>query len=283
LQTSSPDTSLLRLPLARRFLLCSLRLPPPLTAGAGPRAPPPAAAHVHASSPLDPDLISLPWWPCAHAPRRPEPSPAATSSSPWIAPCRALTSSLSHAAAPLQHLRAVLLLPSLNFEHPSHISPPPSSSAPAAHGTPVGSPHQLTPTPINTCTSFLVTCSCSTTNCSPPISTRTSSPTKHRRHHLRPHRGQLALSLSTPPRYPSQHHIIPVKLPDPSSDSLVHHYASPTLAGVLPRRRRLCLRRSPLIQHVFFQLMVPTRSPCLTEAHAQVGCRCSPPELRRRR
>jgi hypothetical protein len=82
---------------------------------------------------------------------------------------------------------------------------------------------------------------------------------------------------------PSQHHIIPVKLPDPSSDSLVHHCASPTLAGVLPRRRCLCLRRSPLIQHVFFQLMVPTRSPCLTEAHAQVGYRRSPPELRRRR
>jgi hypothetical protein len=123
LQTSPPDTSLLRLPLAPPLPSSCSALPPPLTAGTKPRAPPPAAAHVHSSSPLDPDLISLPWWPRARAPRRPEPSPAATSSSPWIAPCRALTSSLSRAAAPLQHLRAVLLLPATNFEHPSHIFP----------------------------------------------------------------------------------------------------------------------------------------------------------------
>jgi hypothetical protein len=190
-----------------------------------------------------------------------EPFPAATSPSPWIALCRALTPSLSHAATPLQHLRAVLLLPAPNSKRPSCISSPPSFSTPAAHGTPVDSPHRTSSAPINTCTSFPVTCSCSTTNCSPPISTRTSSPTKRRRRHLRPHRGQLALSLSTPPRYPSQHHIIPVKLPDPSSDSLVHHYASPTLASVLLRRRHFGLRRSPLIQCLFFKLIVPTRSP----------------------
>jgi hypothetical protein len=63
LQTSPPDTS-----LARRFPLCSLLLPPLLTAGAG---PPPAATHAHASSPLDPDLFPLPCCPLARAPRRP--------------------------------------------------------------------------------------------------------------------------------------------------------------------------------------------------------------------
>jgi hypothetical protein len=61
----------------------------------------------------------------------------------------------------------------------------------------------------------------------------------------------------------------------------VHHSASPTLAGVLLHRRRLGPRRSPLIQHDFFQLIVPTPSLCLTEAFAQVGCQRSPPELRR--
>jgi hypothetical protein len=151
------------------------------------------------------------------------------------------------------------------------------------HGTTVDSPHRTSPAPIKACASFSVVHWCSSTTCCHPIPTGTSSPTKRRRRHLRPHHGQLALSLSTPPRYPSQHHIITLKLPDPFIGSLVHHSASPTLAGVLPRRRHSCLRRSPLIQHVFFQLMVPTRSPCLTEAYAQVGCRHSPPELRRRR
>jgi hypothetical protein len=260
LQTSPPDTSLLRLPLARRFPLCSLLLPPPLTAGAGPRAPPPAATPVHASSPLNPDLFPLPWWSCARAPRRPEPSPAATSSSPWTAHCRTLIPSLSHAAAPLQHLHAVLLLPAPNSEHLSHIFPRrrplPLRPRTAARGQPTPDPLRL-----NQHLHKLPCCLL----------------------HLRPHRGQLALSLSTPPRYPSQHHIIPVKLPDPSSDSLVHHCASPTLAGVLLRRRRLCLRRSPLIQCIFVQLVARTRSPCLTEARAQACCRRSPPEHCRRR
>jgi hypothetical protein len=191
----------------------------------------------------------------------PEPSPAATSSSSWTAHCRALTSSLSRAAAPLQHPHPILLLPVPNSERLSRISPPPSSSALAAHGPPVGSPHRTPSAPINTCTSFPIACLCSTTNCCHPIPTGTSSPTKRRRRHLRPNRGQLAPSLSMPPRYPSQHHIITVKLPDPSIDSLVHHCASPTLAGVLPRRRRFGLRRLPLIQCLFFQLIVPTRSP----------------------
>jgi hypothetical protein len=38
-----------------------------------------------------------------------------------------------------------------------------------------------------------------------------------------------------------------------------------------------------LIQHVFIQLMARTRSPRLTGSRAQVTCRRSPPELRRRR
>jgi hypothetical protein len=108
--------------------------------------------------------------------------------------------------------------------------------------------HQLTPAPINTYTSFPVTCSCSTTNHSPPISIGTSSPTERRRRRLRPHRGQLEPSPSTPTQHRSQHHIITLKLPDPFIGSLVHHRASPTLAGVLPRRRRLGLCRLPLIQ-----------------------------------
>jgi hypothetical protein len=63
----------------------------------------------------------------------------------------------------------------------------------------------------------------------------------------------------------------------------VHHSAFPMLAGVLPRRRRIGLRRVPSIQHVFIQLMARTRSPRLTGSRAQVTCRRSPPELCRRR
>jgi hypothetical protein len=190
----------------------------------------------------------------------PEPSPAATSSPSWIALCRALTSSFSHAAAPLQHTHPILLLPEPNSERPSRIPSPPSSSAPAAHGTPVGSPHRTFPAPIKTCASFPVVHWCSWTTCCHPIPTGTSSPTKRRRRHLQPHRGQPALSLSEPPRYPSQHHIITLKLPDPFIGSLVHDSAFPTLAGVLPRRHRFGLRRLPLIQCLFFKLIVPTRS-----------------------
>jgi hypothetical protein len=182
----------------------------------------------------------------------PEPPPAATSSSRWNAHPRALTPSLLRAAAPLPRPHYVLLLPIPNSERPSRIPPPPSSSAPAAHGTSMGNPHQTISTPINLCTSFPVARWCSSTTRCPPISTETSSPTKRRRRrHLRPHRGQLAPSLSTPPWYPSQHYIIP----------LVHHRASPTLAGVLPRRRHFGLRRSPSIQHLFIQLIARAPSP----------------------
>jgi hypothetical protein len=90
---------------------------------------------------------------------------------------------------------------------------------------------------------------------------RSFVPDESRRRRPRPHRGQLDPSPSTPTRHRSQHHIITPKLPDPFIGSLVHHHASPTLAGVLPRRRRFGLRRSPLIQCLFFQLIVPTRSP----------------------
>jgi hypothetical protein len=96
-------------------------------------------------------------------------------------------------------------------------------------------------------------------------------------------RGQHHSSSPEPPQHHKQHHIITLKLFDLSIGSLVHYRASPTLAGVLPRRRRIGLRRSPSIQHVFIQLMAPTHSPCLTEAFAQVGCQRSPPELCRRR
>jgi hypothetical protein len=213
----------------------------------------------------------------------PEPPPAATSSSPWNAHPRALTPSLSRAAAPLQRLHSVLLLPVPNSEHPSHNFPPLSSSAPATHGTPVDSKHQASSVPIHPCASFPVARWCSSTTRCHPIATGTSSPTKRRRRHLRSHRGQLAPSLSTPPRYPSQHYITPVKLPDPSIDPLVQHISLPTIAGIHLRRRRHCPRRLPVTRCVFFQLIVPARSLCLTEARAQVCCRRSPPEHCRRR
>jgi hypothetical protein len=63
----------------------------------------------------------------------------------------------------------------------------------------------------------------------------------------------------------------------------VHHSASPTLAGVHPRRRRLGLRRTPSIQHEFIQLMTRARSPRLTGSRAQVVGRRSSPEHPRRR
>jgi hypothetical protein len=90
---------------------------------------------------------------------------------------------------------------------------------------------------------------------------RSFVPDERRRRRTRPHRGQLDPSPSTPTRHRSQHHIITPKLPDPFIGSLIHHRASPTLAGVLPRRRRFGLRRLPLIQRLSFQLIVPTRSP----------------------
>jgi hypothetical protein len=213
----------------------------------------------------------------------PEPPPAATSSSRWNAHPRALTPSLSRAAAALQRLHSILLLPVPNSEHPIHNSPPPSSSAPATHGTPVDSKHQASSVPIHPCASFPVARWCSSTTRCHPIATGTSFPTKRRRRHLRSHRGQLAPSLSTPPRYPSQHYITPVKLPDPSIDLLVQHISFPTIAGIPLHRRRHCPRRLPVTRCVFFQLMVPTRSPCLTGARAQVGCRRSPSEHCRRR
>jgi hypothetical protein len=170
-----------------------------------------------------------------------------------------------------------------NSERSTHIPPPPSPFAPAAHGITVDSKHQASSVPIHPCASFPVAHWCSSTTRCHPIATGTSSPTKRRRRHLRPHRGQLAPSLSTPPRYPSQHYIIPVKLPDPSIDPLFQHISLPTIAGIHLRRRRHCPRRLPVTRCVFFQLMVPTRSLCLTEARAQVCCRRSPPEHCRRR
>jgi hypothetical protein len=74
-----------------------------------------------------------------------------------------------------------------------------------------------------------------------------------------------------------------VKLHDLSISSLVQHIDSPTLAGISPRRRHYCLHRSPLIQHVFVQLVAPTPSPRLTEARVQVFCRRRLPEHCRRR
>jgi hypothetical protein len=96
---------------------------------------------------------------------------------------------------------------------------------------------------------------------------------KRRRRRLRPHRGQLTPSISTPPRLPSQHHIITPELYDHLVESLVPCIILPTLTGVCPRRRHPCLRRLPLIQPVYSRLIAPTPSPRLTEAHAQVPCR----------
>jgi hypothetical protein len=93
----------------------------------------------------------------------PEPPPAATSSPSWTARYNALTSSLSRAAAPHQHIRAVLLLPVSNFQKPSYIPPPSSRSSPAVHHPPVDSSHRTSSTPTNSRTSFPVTYSCSTT------------------------------------------------------------------------------------------------------------------------
>jgi hypothetical protein len=74
-----------------------------------------------------------------------------------------------------------------------------------------------------------------------------------------------------------------VKLHDPSIGSIVQHISLLTIAGIPPRRRRHCSRRLPPIRRISFQLIVPTRSPCLTEAHAQVCCQRRPSEPRHRR
>jgi hypothetical protein len=190
---------------------------------------------------------------------------------------------LSCVVVSLQRLHLVLPVPVPNSERSTHISPPPSPLAPATHGTPVGSHHQTLSAPVHSCASFPVAHWCSSTTRCPPIATGASSPTTTVRRRLRPHRGQLTPSSSAPPQPPSQHYITPVKLPDPSISPLVHHIDSLMLAGVPPHRRRFCLRRSPLIQHIFIQLVARIRSPCLTEARAQVCCRRSPPEPRRRR
>jgi hypothetical protein len=98
------------------------------------------------------------------------------------------------------------------------------------------------------------------------------------------HRGQPVAGTFEPSHHPRQNHIIALKLSDPSLDPLVHHSAFPTLAGDLPRRRRLGLRRTPSILHVFIKLMARTRSSCLTGPRAQVvGRRSSPEQPRRRR
>jgi hypothetical protein len=89
---------------------------------------------------------------------------------------------------------------------------------------------------------------------------------------LRPRRGQHDSSIPTPPRLPSQHHIITPELYNHLVESLVPCIAVSTLAGVCPRRRHPCLRRSPLIRRVCFQLTAPTPSPCLTGSRAQVPC-----------
>jgi hypothetical protein len=86
----------------------------------------------------------------------PERPPAATSSSPWIAHREALTLGLSHATASLQCLPSVLPVPVPNFEHSTHIPPPPSSLAPATHGIPVGNHHRTSSVPIHPCASFPV-------------------------------------------------------------------------------------------------------------------------------
>jgi hypothetical protein len=109
----------------------------------------------------------------------------------------------------------------------------------------VGSPHRTSSASTNTCTSFPIVYWCSSTTRGPPISTEISSPTITNRRRLRPHRGQHHSSISEPPQHHKQHHIITLKLFDPSIGSLVHHRAFPTLAGVLPHRRRIGLRRSP--------------------------------------
>jgi hypothetical protein len=96
-------------------------------------------------------------------------------------------------------------------------------------------------------------------------------------------RGQHHSSSPEPPQHHKQHHIITLKLFDLSIGSLVHHRVFPTLAGVSPRRRRIGLRRFPLIQRVFIQLVARTRSPGLTGSRAQDLGQHLPPELRRRR
>jgi hypothetical protein len=63
----------------------------------------------------------------------------------------------------------------------------------------------------------------------------------------RHHRGQHDSSVSTPSRFPSQHHIITPELYDHSVESLVPYIPLPTLAGVCRRRRHPCLHRSSLI------------------------------------
>jgi hypothetical protein len=213
----------------------------------------------------------------------PERPPAATSSSSWRTHHRALTFGLSRATASRQPLRPIAPVPEPICEHPTHISPPPSSSAPATHGTPVGSHNQTSSTPnqplckLSRSSVVLINHQLSS-NCN-----RSSTSDERHRRRPRPHCGQLAPGTPAPPQPPSQHHIILVKLHDLSISSLVQHIEPPTIAGIHPRRRRHCSSRLPPIRCVSFQLIVPTRSPCLTEARAQVCCQRRSPEHRRRR
>jgi hypothetical protein len=141
-QTSPSDSCLFLLPL-----------PPPLPPSALllPRRSPPAPRPRFHLQPLQVPtrrpVLSPPLFPSLPGLARtchddPEPPPAATSSSPWSTHHRALFSYLSRVVVSLQRLHLVLPVPVPNSERSTHISPPPSSLAPATHGTPVGSQHQ---------------------------------------------------------------------------------------------------------------------------------------------
>jgi hypothetical protein len=201
--------------------------------------------------------------------------PAATASSPKKAQHGALTFCLSRATAPHQPLHPISPDFLSILEHLTHIPPPPffSRSGNTRHcrGQPppgIFCPNQP-PCKLSRCSLILVD------PLLPSNYSRSFISDKRRRRRLRPHRGQPNPSIPTPPRRPSQHHIITPELYDYFVESLVPCNVLPTLASIHPRRRRRCPRRLPLIRRIHCQLFASTASPRPAEASA--------PPLHRRR
>jgi hypothetical protein len=217
--------------------------------------------HLHASPSSSPGPVPLPWWPPARAPRLPRASAGrhllvAVDSPPRSLNSRSLARNSITSTPTFCSSSSSTQFRALDPHSTAAVF---SCSGHARHSRGQPSPDLLRPNPplrkLPRSSLVLLDHQLSS-DCN-----RSFASDERRRRRLRSHRGQLTPSSPAPPQPPSQHYIIPVKLHDPSISPLVQHIDFPTLAGFSPRRRRFCLRRSPLIQHVFIQLVARTPSP----------------------
>jgi hypothetical protein len=201
----------------------------------------------HASSSTYPKTLSSPRCPHLRAPRLPRASAGrhllvTVESSPWSLNSLSLARNSTTLTSTSYSSRACVNSRALN-----HNPPPPFFSCSGNARHPRGQPPSGILRPNQP--------SCKLSHCSlvlvnpllPSNCGRSFISDKRRRCRLRPHRGQHDPSIPTPPRLPSQHHIITPELYDHLVESLVPYIFLPMLAGIHPRRRRHCLRRLPLI------------------------------------